>query len=181
MKRYIKPVLKILFLVLILTGMWLLGISYERSNSHDEVFVEQNTPALLESEFVEYQAYQQKLTEEYPYYEPDGVTYKETIFNLFETKKQELELLLIQTQEDIPELIEWEREDGSTFMQAPTNFEIREDFERIYKIFPEYSNSICRLREEVWHGGSGSELGVIMCELYEYDKLIALMKDQLGD
>jgi hypothetical protein len=46
----------------------------------------QNTPALLESEFVEYQAYQQKLTEEYPYYEPDGVTYKETIFNLLKQK-----------------------------------------------------------------------------------------------
>jgi hypothetical protein len=67
------------------------------------------------------------------------------------------------------------------FYASSYEFEIREDFERIYKIFPEYSNSICRLREEGLARGSGSELGVIMCELYEYDKLIALMKDQLGD
>ncbi len=132
--------------------------------------------SMLESDFSEYKTFREKIDGLYPYYEPDGFTYKETIGRLFKEKEVEAQVLYDAIQANIPDVIEWERADGSTFMQAPTNFDVKEDFQKFHALFPQYRETVCNLRTEAWLGGSGSSVGVTLCEIYETEKYIELLK-----
>lgn len=141
-----------------------------------ETVVATSSLVMLESEFAEYQAFKDWLFEKYPYYEPSGIVYKEKIGKFFEEKQAQAEDLYDDIQRQIPDTILWEREDGTTFMQAPTTIHIKEDLQKLHPIFPEYINAICNLRTEAWLGGSGSSVGVVLCEIYETEKYIQLLK-----
>lgn len=132
--------------------------------------------SMLESEFVEYVAFQEKLNKIYPYYEPNGFVYKENLFNLLNEKESEMNILKNKLYENIPDVIERERNDGSVYIGAPTNLSVKEDFKKFDKVFQEYRDYVCNLREESWQGGSGSSAYIIMCQIYETEKYIELLK-----
>lgn len=143
---------------------------------------EDNSPvySMLESNFVEYQAFHKELNEQFPYSEPDGVAYKGKLDSFFKEKEMEAETLHSALIASIPNEIEWERSDGSTFWQPPTNFAVKESLQKLHPLFPEYRDFICSLREEEWQGGSGRSASVLSCKIYETEKYINLLNFYYG-
>lgn len=174
MNRKAKIIIGFLVLVAVILSV-VLFIEINKKKEISDVEESEISLSMLEEDFIEYKYFQDKLNEMYPYYEPDGFTYKENMFGLFEDRQNEAQNLYENIQNNIPDLIEREREDGSAFIQPPTNLSIKTDFQELHRVFPEYSELVCRLREGVWHGGSGSSIGVLLCEIYEIEKYIQLL------
>ncbi len=170
-KNYASIGIIILVLVSIFSGIFFyVGKS---SNKTEEPEI-----SMLESEFVEYKHFMEDLFKTYPYYEPDGVTYKETIYKLLENKKTEADTLYKDIIKSIPDLVKEEYSDGSgTFMQAPTNLPVKTDLIKLHASFAKNAELTCSLRTDAWQGGSGSAVGVKICEIYEFEKYIELLKD----
>lgn len=164
-----KLVLSIVLAILLCICFFYLGKYQSNKEMH-------NSLSMLEGDFLEYSKFKIDLDKVYPYYEPDGGTYKDIIGELYDKKVAEAEKLYQEVIKSIPDEIEWERDDGTTFMHPPTSLIVREDLKKLHPIFPKYRNLICNLRTEVWQGGSGSNIGVTLCELYEIEKYTQLLK-----
>jgi len=154
----IKNLIFILLLIILIIISFYIFISYKNSKTNN---------------LSEYQEYQNNILEQYPYYEPDGYTYKETMTSLLAEKDSELKTLYNKIQESKSETTELENYDDSTWVQNPTtNSEVKEEVENLYKVFPEYRENICKLRTEYWKGGSGNLPYLLICEMYETDRYI---------
>lgn len=163
-------------LTLIIAVVLLGGLIWQTSRIGEEGVPSETVLPMFESNFVEYQAFKKALDETFPYYEPDGLTYKEKIGVYFDEKESEMKDLYEEVVGSIPDLIERERNDGGIFLQAPTNLAVKEDLQKFHRIFPEYRKLVCGLREENWRGGSGRGVQVLSCEIYETEKYTDLLK-----
>jgi len=161
----------IIVVILLVSFAWWGGKAVNTENS---AFV--GKLPMFENNFVEHRTFNEKLNKMFPYYEPDGTTYKRKIATYFEQKEAEAGSLYKEIIDSIPNLIEWEGNDGKTFLQPPTNFMVKEDLQKLHLIFPEYRKLICQLREERWQGGSGRGVAILSCEIYEMEKYIDLLK-----
>jgi len=132
---------------------------------------QQANTSLFEKDFVEYQDFQENIWSIYPYYEPDGVTYKNNLYNLLESKEAEARTLyeklatMSSASDDIPGI-----RDG-----------VKNELKNLNLVWVSYRDSACYLREDIWQGGSGSSGFLLMCQLYETQKYIDLLKKYEDD
>jgi hypothetical protein len=129
-----------------------------------------------EDGFVEYRAFLERLDAEYPYYRPDGITYKSTLGDLLERKQTEAEETYARLQDKLNEPTEIELANGEIVVGAPTTHVAAESLRDLHAVWRGYTEAACDLREQVWQGGSGSSVAALQCQLYETEKYLALMR-----
>ena len=159
-----------MILIVIVVGV---GILYLNTKTKQEKkWSEFSLPtSMLESNFVEYQAFEKSIWDIYPYYEPDGVTYKANLYNLLKAKEDEAKSLYVNlsTMTSATDPVPGIREG------------VKDELNKLNSAWFKYRDSACYLREDIWSGGSGSSGFLMMCQLYETQKYIDLLNKYAED